>query len=353
MHRYLILMLSIGALLLLPIFSAAQPTYQIFDLGYNGSSSVARTITENGWIGGQSNGYTHLWNTPSPIYIGETGCVTHIREGIIGDPQLPGGWSAGGYYGSETSYTSMHGWSGGGCMGWVPDGYVKAAWLDGSTAGNVGYAVHGLGYKSAYFNTDTLISTYACAYGINDSGVVVGDKGNKAFRWTQTGGVVTLNRSSQYTGDAGNAAARSINNSGEIAGYAILGGSINEKHAGYWDTTGTFNEIGRLIGFKDSYALKINNNHQIVGYCTDSAMKSRAFMWQDGEMLDLGTLVSGGQSTAYAINSNGWIVGSATASDGFEHAVLWKTVPEPSALAALACGLSFCLVRVRKPRRES
>jgi probable HAF family extracellular repeat protein len=94
-----------------------------------------------------------------------------------------------------------------------------------------------------------------------------------------------------------------INN--RVVGASDLLGDTT-SHAFLW-TTG-MQDLGTLAGDSTNLAKGINKDDQVVGQSCDTSGNCRAFLWQDGVMIDLNTLVSGGGSTlflfeAFDINS--------------------------------------------------
>jgi probable HAF family extracellular repeat protein len=156
----------------------------------------------------------------------------------------------------------------------------------------------------------------SCAYGINNSGIIVGvsrtsSSTQHAFRYTG-GGMTDL-------GTLGGAysQASGINSSGTVVGWSQI--SAGALH-GFSYSSGLMTDLGTLPGGSYSEAYGINDSGTIVGIGDGSAGSQRAFSYSAGVMTDLGTL-GGAYSQAYAINSGGTIVGySYTSGNLFWHA---------------------------------
>ena len=229
----------------------------------------------------------------------------------------------------------------------------------------VGMAVLSIGVTAAHATTysltalGTLGGTYSAAYGINDSGQVVGESsiaGNSATYATEwTNGIPTdlgtlggthstalaINASGQVAGysfTAGNsdshamlwtgvtatdlggtvAAARGINAIGQIAGQSGFGG--NNPHAALWNGT-TPTDLG--VGLQ-SFAYGINASGQVVGIYRTAGGNDHAALWNGTSSTDLGTL-GGTDSWATGINDTGEVVGySRTTGNSDIHATLWN-----------------------------
>ncbi|MGA2322305.1 MAG: DUF3466 family protein [Sedimentisphaerales bacterium] len=121
--------------------------------------------------------------------------------------------------------------------------------------------------------------------------------------------------------------AQSINDSGQIVGYACnkdVYGSVTNQRACLFDASGggANTNLGTLGGFQ-SCAYSINNNGKIVGQAADSSdptpMSSPYACLFDstgsGNNKNLGTLSAfSSAGIAYCINNNGYIVGQASKS---------------------------------------
>jgi probable HAF family extracellular repeat protein len=143
------------------------------------------------------------------------------------------------------------------------------------------------------------------AYGINDSGAVVGMQGTHGALWTSAG----------MTDLGANVSAMAINDSGQIAGgngHAILIGA------------GGTQDLGTLGGGSWSAAYGLNNTGEVVGSAMLSNGHFEGFTWtQQTGMVSLGTL-GGKDSHATAVNNSGQVTGAAALSTGYQHAVLYS-----------------------------
>ncbi|PWU57709.1 HAF repeat-containing protein [Micromonospora sp. S4605] len=167
-----------------------------------------------------------------------------------------------------------------------------------------------LGGQARSWGTDSI------AYAVNDAGQVVGGAitpsgALHAFLWE--GGALqdlgTLGGSTEST------YARDLNDVGDVVG--ISQNTQSEMHATLW-TAGTIRDLGTLGG-NYSEARAVNDARQVVGIArtsNDGFYTERAFLWQDGRMVDLNERVRDLPPTvtlrsAEDINDDGLIVGFA------------------------------------------
>jgi probable HAF family extracellular repeat protein len=117
----------------------------------------------------------------------------------------------------------------------------------------------------------------------------------------------------------------SINNDGWVVVNALSGTAAEPQLRSFlWHKPGERINLGTLGG-KNTFAVKANNNRQVVGTSQDSEGVWRAFLWEENKMIDLGDplgisylpLVERKNSLVFAngINDSGQIVGWATTED--------------------------------------
>ena len=163
----------------------------------------------------------------------------------------------------------------------------------------------------------------SAATAINDKGQVVGISGICA---SAVGGLSAAHALLWQNGqpmDIGNFGGvawntpTAINKHGDIVGFSDFAGDGQDSpnfHAFLWTREKGMIDLGTLPGDSLSEALGINEEGQIVGASIDANGNFRAFLWQNGQMLDLNSLVSPGSPfLVYAndINSFGQITGQA------------------------------------------
>src|SRR5688572_7440324 len=99
------------------------------------------------------------------------------------------------------------------------------------------------------------------------------------------------------------------------------------KQAHYAQTTPgpyTLTDLGSLGG-GDTHAFDLNDAAQVVGYSRTELLKSRAFLWADGQMVNLGVVNADDfQSAAVDLNALGHAVGTSTLKNGFARAALFR-----------------------------
>lgn len=160
------------------------------------------------------------------------------------------------------------------------------------------------------------------AYGINDSGQVVGSYGYPGVfggGFSYTNGVFTL-----ITPQSGGGSdARAINVSGQIVGAHPPG---DGSFRAYRITNGVLTDVGTLGG-TNSQALGVNATGQVVGWAQISGGAQHAFLSDGNSMTDLGTL-TGTNSQSLGIDNAGRIVGfyfSQVPGDSTTHAFLYSS----------------------------
>lgn len=148
------------------------------------------------------------------------------------------------------------------------------------------------------------------ARSVNNSGVVAGNSGNQAVVWSLNDGIQSLGK---LDGDV--SSAYDINDHGEVVGEILYEELIYEddEFGDVYDYEFSGFFWRDLDGMKkindDGWAEGINDPGQVVG--TDYKIQKRAYLWD--EQLQLRSLESQNNyssARAYAINNNGQVAGS-------------------------------------------
>jgi probable HAF family extracellular repeat protein len=197
------------------------------------------------------------------------------------------------------------------------------------------------------------------AYGINDSGQVVGNASTSsgAVHAFRTAANQPINPATDDLGTLGGSTsqAKGINNSGQVVGdsstgrYRVIGGGFTQviTHAFRTQANSAINPLTDDLGTLglDSFAKSINDSGQVVGYFETLSGSYDAFLVSgDGPMQDLNTLIPPGSGwslwQALDINDLGQIVGYGTNPSGQLDAFRLDPIigPEPSTFALLAVG---------------
>jgi probable HAF family extracellular repeat protein len=179
--------------------------------------------------------------------------------------------------------------------------------------------------KNGMRDLGSLGGTCAVATGVNNAGIVIGDNVNdepiqRAFLW-EKGSIKDLGG----TIGGNQAGAEGVNQSGQVAGFATLADE-SLVHATLWRRVGEITDLGTVDQDPCSFASSINSKAQIVGASLPGCAfdsNTRAFLWEDGSILDLNTLIPPGASLhlqwARDINDRGEIAGSGLDADGNAH----------------------------------
>jgi len=169
----------------------------------------------------------------------------------------------------------------------------------------------------------TLGGTHSRARSVNDKGQIVGYAFNSSsdFRACLFDSTGDANNNI----DLGEAEGTSINNKGQIVGY---NNTVPLGRACYFDSTGDGNnkDLGTLGGsYSQARSINNNNNSKIAGWADNSSGHDRACLFDssgNGNNIDLGTL-GGDESQAYSINDSGQIAGYARNSSSYDRACLF------------------------------
>jgi probable HAF family extracellular repeat protein len=192
--------------------------------------------------------------------------------------------------------------------------------------------------------------TVGFALGMNNRGDVAGGSGTCANTplFPLVGGphaILWENRVPRDLGSLGGtliSTAAAVNDRREVAGGSYLSGD-QTVHSFFWTEHGGMEDMGTVSPDLASFATAINERGQVVGASCDvnpltaqAPPNCRAYLWQDGQMVDLNTLIPADSPLyllfAYQINGAGDIVGQACVTANGE------CTAELHAFVATACG---------------
>ncbi|QNA88507.1 DUF3466 family protein [Massilia sp. Dwa41.01b] len=333
------LRLAGAALLAMPLLAAAVPRYTVTVLA--GAGSLAWDINAAGQVVGEEGG--NAWLYADGLF---TTLGSGAGRGINDSGQIAGESGGNGFLYSGGAMTWITGWG-------VTT--VRGINNDGTVVGMAEYEDEEEGFvRHAYSYRDGVSTDLGTLYGIRSQANAVNNLGHIAGG-TDIGGAPNWPLTPFLYRDGGMSdlgpfngpwsEAMAVNDLDQVvgyAGYAPRGGELYPRGAFLWDA-GTTYDLGALTGSDYSYANGINNLSQVVGWYGDG-LATRAFLYENGSLLDLNTLIDPASSwvvsDATAINDLGQIVGTACRA-GACHAVrldLVAAVPEPAAWSLLLGG---------------
>ena len=186
------------------------------------------------------------------------------------------------------------------------------------------------------------VSSQAQSYTVTDLGVVAGDNqslgaatnglgqaaGTSSIASNYSSGIATLFKNGQAISLGALASSdesfgSAISDSGEVAGYDYLGSRQSGSHAVVWNNNKITDIHSDSLFPYGSDALGVNNSGTVVGYGWPNTADLRAFVYNNGKMVELGTF-GGTNSLALAINNSGQAVGWSLTSSGVTHAFLYS-----------------------------
>jgi probable HAF family extracellular repeat protein len=107
-------------------------------------------------------------------------------------------------------------------------------------------------------------------------------------------------------------------------GLVVLSNSFTQSSRAQSAQGYTLIDLGSLGG-GDTQAFDLNDSTQVIGYSRTSALQSRAFLWDAGQMANLGVVNADDfRSAAVDLNTLGDAVGTSTLKNGFARAALFR-----------------------------
>jgi probable HAF family extracellular repeat protein len=306
----------------------AGPQYVVTDLGTAGQThSEAWSVNNSGQVTGRTTGDEHafLYSTGVISDLGPSdgwGINASAQVVGVGDPSIQHAilWSNSG----TTDLGTLGGLTSA-AFGINDSGQI-VGWSD---TGNNGPRRAFL-YSGGVMNPlGTLGGPYSQAFGINNAGQVTGDSaltGTGYHAFLYSGGIMT-----DLGGlDGSNSSGVAINASGQVVGWSYS--DANNRHAVLY-CGGVVNDLGTLGG-TESQAYGINDIGEVTG-----VSDGHAFLYSNGVMYDLNNFIAPNSGWvlygATDINNVGQIVGYGSKDGNANEAFLLTPIPEPAAIGPL------------------
>lgn len=349
--KYKLLSLSlIGAFVGIATQGYAQ-MYTVTDLGTLGGYSFGTGVNDSGQVVGYSTdslNYYHafLYENSTMINIGGTS-GSSFAEGINSLGQVTGEDSSNHAFiynaGGMTDLGTLGGTESEG-LGINGSGEVTG---ESQTTGNANT-------NAFLFNGSSMVDiapllNRSIGSSINSTGEVAGyytgNSGNdRAFLYngTTSSDIGTLGGLSSI--------AFGINDSGMVVGQSSLTGN-SAAHAFCYNGS-KMTDLGTLGG-TESIAYSINNSGQIVGN-SETSNSVAPFLYSNGQMINLNSLIASNSGwqirSAISISNNGNITGMGSLNGGADHAFLLtpQAVPEPRMAGTVLIGLGFFFFKKRR-----
>jgi uncharacterized membrane protein len=180
-------------------------------------------------------------------------------------------------------------------------------------------------------------NNYSAAYGVNGSGIAVGESGATVDTVADANTVAVFWSSGDAqplptTGlvDGGASAAFAINDDGEIVGEAVNDAAGNTA-AVYWASAAADPVVlGNLPGGNFSSAYFIGADGRIVGEADNGAGQTQAVVWVPAvgvgfqAPVPLAAVTNQVASAAFGVDLNGRIAGEAELAGGEVHGIIWN-----------------------------
>jgi probable HAF family extracellular repeat protein len=204
----------------------------------------------------------------------------------------------------------------------VGHSYAGEDYYHAFITGPNGIGMTDLGSLGVYYS-------FSLAYGINDSGQVVGASDTASWSHAFITGPNGVGMTDLGTLGGKFSYAYDINNSGQVVGASE---TASWNHAFITGPNGTgMTDLGTLGGLYSS-ASDINDSGEVVGAAATAAGENHSFIFSHGGMTDLSLLapvVAGGWTNLFvnSINNNGQMAGHGS-HNGNEEAFLLSYTPD-------------------------